>query len=159
MLQIDQIKALLAEHLHVYRGQPKAASYRTVWMNEGTSYVDGQPRLAHAHPSDETGEDWQQVETPEFDPADYRLHSDNYNYGGHFHNIRCWEFEEPVVTKVVKFNNPRPPREGYHSLNHYVVFESAEPLTDEDACERAIDLVLALGAGFDGGNAQPVLVI
>lgn len=159
MLQIEQIKALLAEGLHVYRGTPKGRDYRTVWMNEGIHYVDGQPRLAHAHPSDETGEDWRQVEMPDFDPADYKLHSDNHHYGGHFHNMRCWDFEQPTVIKVVKFINPRPPVPKYHSLNHYVVIESVEPLTDEDACERAIDLVLALNAGFDETTAQPALVI
>lgn len=89
---------------------------------------------------------------------DYKLHY-NSNYGGHFHKVGCWEFEQPVVTKVVKFLNPRPERPGYHRLNHYVVIESTEPLTDEDACERAIDVVLGLGAGFDGTNAHPALVI
>ena len=159
MLQIDQIKALVAEGLHVYRGTPKGADYRVVWMNEAIHYLDGQPHLAHSHPADETGEDWRQVEMPDFDPAIYKLHSDNHHYGGHFHKMGCFECEQPVVTKVVKFINPRPPRPGYHSLNHYVVIESIEPLSDEDACERAIDLVLALNAGFDETTAQPALVI
>lgn len=159
MLQIDQIKALLAEGLHIYRGTPKGVDYRIVWMNDGGSYLDGQPRLAHSHPADDTGEDWRQVEMPDFDPADYRLHSDNHHYGAHFHKMGCWESETPEVIKVVKFDNPRPPREGYHSLPHFVVIESPAPLTDEDACERAIDLVLALGAGFNEVSAQPVLVI
>lgn len=159
MLQLSQIKALVAEQLHVYRGTPKGADYRIVWLNEGYNYVDGQARLAHSHPADETGEDWRQVEMPDFDPAIYKLHTDNAHWGGHFHKMGCFEFEQPVVTKVIKFINPRPPRPGYHSLNHYVVIESLEQLSDEDACERAIDLVLALGAGFDETTAQPVLVI
>lgn len=153
MLQATQIKQLLAEHLHVYRGTPKGVDYRVVFTDFGSEV------LLHSHPADETGEDWQQVQRADFNPADYKLHADNVHYGGHFHKTGCWEFEQPVVTKVVKFLNPRPPREGYHNLNHYVVIESAEPMTDEDACERAIDLVLALGAGFDGTNAHPVLVI
>lgn len=156
MLQINQITALLNEGLHVYRGTPKGTDYRIVWVND--SYADRQPRLAHSHPADETGEDWRLVE-PHFVPADYKLHTDNHHYGGHFHKMGCFEGEQPVVTKVVKFTNPRPRRAGYHSLDHYVVIESLEPLSDEDACERAIDLVLALGAGFDGTNAHPVLVI
>lgn len=156
MLQLNQIEALVAEQLHVYRGTPQGADYRIVWLNDG--YADRQPRLAHSHPADVTGEDWKLVEQ-HFVPADYKLHTDNHHYGGHFHKMGCFECEQPVVTKVVKFINPRPPRPGYHSLDHYVVIESLDPLTDEDACERAIDLVLALGAGFDETNAQPVLVI
>lgn len=159
MLQINQIKSLVAEGLHVYRGTPKGADYRVVWMNEAIHYLDGQPHLAHSHPADETGEDWRQVEMPDFDPAIYRLHSDNAHWGGHFHKVGCWEFEQPVVTKVVKFFNPRPERPGYRHKDHFVVIESAEPLTDEDACERAIEVVLGLGAGFDGTNAHPALVI
>jgi len=152
MLQIEQIKTLLAEGLHVYRGTPKCVDYRVVFTDPG----DGE--LTFSHPNDDTGEEWRMVEAG-FDPEDYHLHSDNHHYGGHFHNMRCWEFEQVVVTKVVKFLNPRPVRPGYHHFNHYVVIESAVPLTDEDACERAIDLVLALGAGFDGDTAKPVLVI
>ena len=158
MLQIDQIKALLADGLHVYRGTPSCTNYRTVWL-EKQGNIDGSDCLLYAHPADEVAIEGLHVETPEFNPADYMLHSDNHYYGGHFHNMRCWEFEETVVTKVIKFTNPRPPREGFRQINHYVVIDSEVPLTDEDACERAIDLVLALGAGFDGDTAKPVLVI
>jgi len=152
MLQLSQIKPLLDQGLHVYRGTPKGVDYRVVFMDPGDN------ELTFAHPHDDTGEDWRMVGAG-FKPEDYKLHADNSNYGGHFHKVGCWEFEQPVVTKVVMFLNPRPERPGYHRFNHYVVIESAEPLTDEDACERAIDLVLALGAGFDETNAQPALVI
>lgn len=152
MLQLSQIKPLLDQGLHVYRGTPKGVDYRVVFMDPGDN------ELTFAHPHDDTGEDWRMVGAG-FKPEDYKLHADNSNYGGHFHKVGCWEFEQPVVTKVVMFLNPRPERPGYHRLNHYVVIESAEPLTDEDACERAIDLVLALGAGFDETTAQPALVI
>lgn len=154
MLQINQIKALVEEQLFVYRGVPQCTTYRCVFND----LMDPGHRLTHANPADETGEDWQLVER-DFVPADYKLHTDNHHYGGHFHKMGCFECEQPVVTKVVKFLNPRPPRAGYHSLDHYVVIESLEPLSDEDACERAIDLVLALGAGFDETNAHPALVI
>lgn len=154
MLQLDQIKALVAEQLYVYRGTPRCTDYRCVFID----LMDNESSLTHANPADETGEDWQRVEK-HFVPSDYKLHTDNSHYGGHFHKMGCFECEQPVVTKVVKFINPRPRRPGYHSLDHYVVIESTEPLTDEDACERAIDLVLALGAGFDETTAQPALVI
>ena len=154
MLQLNQIKALVDEQLFVYRGTPQCTDYRCVFID----LMDNSSGLTHAHPADEAGIDWQCVEK-HFVPADYKLHTGNHHYGGHFHKMGCWEFETPVVTKVIKFLNPRPPREGWHSFNHYVVIESAEPMTDEDACERAIDLVLALNAGFDETNAQPVLVI
>lgn len=153
MLQLSQIKSLLDQGLHVYRGTPKGVDYRVVFMDPGDN------ELTFAHPHDDTGEDWRQVEMPDFDPATYKLHTDNHHYGGHFHKMGCFECEQPVVTKVVKFINPRPQRPGYHHLNHYVVIESLEPLSDEDACERAIDLVLALNAGFDETTAQPALVI
>lgn len=154
MLQLNQIEALVAEQLFVYRGTPQCTDYRGVFIDQMAS--DG--GLTHAHPADEAGIDWKSVEK-HFVPADYKLHTDNHHYGGHFHKMGCFEGEQPVVTKVVKFINPRPPRPGYHSLNHYVVIESLEQLSDEDACERAIDLVLALGAGFDETTAQPALVI
>lgn len=153
MLQLSQIKPLLDQGLHVYKGHLKGVDYRVVFIDPG----DG--GLTHSHPHDDTGEEWHDVDTPDFKPEDYKLHADNSNYGGHFHKVGCWEFEQPVVTKVVMFLNPRPERPGYHRLNHYVVIESTEPLTDEDACERAIDVVLGLGAGFDGTNAHPALVI
>lgn len=158
MLTLEQIAALKADHLFVYRGKPGTPSYRVVWMEDGTGFVDKRERLMHAHPSDESGEDWQQAEK-DFNPADYELHSVGSAYGGHFHNINCLDDEVVVCTKVVKFTNPRPPLPKSRSLPHYVVFRHQEPLTDEEACEQAIDLVLALGAGFTEANAHPILVI
>lgn len=152
MLQLSQIKPLIEQGLFIYKGHPKCVGYRVVFLDPADN------ELTFAHPNDDTGEDWRSVEAG-FKPEDYKLHYSDVNYGGHFHKVGCWEFETPVVTKVVKFLNPRPERPGYHHKDHFVVIESTEPLTDEDACERAIEVVLGLGAGFDGTNAHPALVI
>lgn len=158
MLTIPQIKALKAEHLFVYRGEPGTPSYRVVWLEDGLGFADKQERLMYAHPADETGEEWEVVDK-DFNPADYKLHTDNIHYGGHFITTQLMEGQQAVCTKVVKFNNPRPPEPGHRDSPYYVVFKALEPLSDEAACEQAIDLVLALDAGFTGDNAHPVLVI
>ena len=159
MLQLNQIKPLLDEGLFIYKGHPGCVDYRVVFADARGATAPGEYDLTYAHPADETQEEWRDVDTPDFKPEDYKLHYSGHEYGGHFTKVGCWEFEQPVVTKVVKFLNPRPQRPGYHHKDHFVVIESTEPLTDEDACERAIEVVLGLGAGFDGTNAHPALVI
>ncbi len=108
MLQLNQIKPLLDQGLHVYKGHIKCMDYRVVFVDDRGPTVPGELALTYAHPNDDTEEDWRDVDTPDFKPEDYKLHYSGPEYGGHFHKVGCWEFEQPVVTKVVMFLNPRP---------------------------------------------------
>ena len=150
MLQISQAKQLVKEGLHVrYEGG------RVVWMEEGLAFLDGRERLMHAESADVIGEDWQEVLKDE--QAKLSLRTVNIHYGGHFHVIQC--DGTPVCTKVVKFANPELGKQPtLRAFPHYVVIYSLELMTDEDACEMAMDAVLKY-KGFKEDNAKPELVI
>ena len=172
MLQLNQINPLLAEGLHVYCGTKGLAEkgrhhpdYRVVWW-QPEIYTGGQVdysapgQLMKAHPSDETGEAWEPVDTPDFLPEEYMLHTDSEAYGGHFLYFSVMP-EWPVKsTRVVKFDNPVPAEEGHKSIPYYVRVTGPDEITEEWACERAIDVVLGMpDTPFNGDNCHPVLVI
>lgn len=149
MLQISQAKQLVNEGLHVrYEGG------RVVWLESGLSFPDGRERLMHSYAADETGEDWREVLKDE--QAKLSLITVNVFYGGHFHVIQC--DGAPVCVKVVKFANPTPNEPTFRAIPHYVVIYSRDLMSDEDACETAIDEVLKY-KGFEEDNAKPELVI
>lgn len=149
MLKLSQVKALLKEDLHI-----RTANGRVVWEESGLAFPDGKARLMHSHSADVTNEDW--MEVTEADAPSLYLITVNHHYGGHFHVVQC---DGPAVcTRVVKFNNPIEDPSDMRKLPHYVVIDSLEELSDEDACEQAIDLILKY-KGFDEVNAQPQLVI
>lgn len=172
MLTIEQIKALLDEGLMVYsgtkglneKGRPHV-DYRVVWW-EPETYTDGPTdcsvpgRLMKAHPSDESGEEWKPVETPDFNPEEYLVHTDSEAYGGHFRYFSVLP-EWPVKgTRVVKFDNPVQAPEGYRTLPYYVRVTAPDEITEEWACERAIDVMLSMpDTPFNGDNCHPILVI
>lgn len=149
MLKLSQVKQLLLEHLHI-----RTSNGRVVWEEDGLGFTDGRTRLLHAESADETGEDWREV--LESDEPSLYLITVNHHYGGHFHVIQS--DGASACTKVVKFDNPIEPPANMRKLPHYVVIDSLEEMTDEDACEMAIDEVLKF-KGFDEANAQPQLVI
>ncbi|QBJ04512.1 hypothetical protein HOV23_gp061 [Pseudomonas phage Lana] len=144
MLTLTQIEALLAEGLRVSRGSGR--DYRTVWKDD-----DGD--LMHAHPSDEAGEDWKRVAAATGFEDVYRL-----QFSGSPH--KCYILQEVgnrTLTKVVKFADPTPPQEGMKDVYVYVVMLRSTPISDEDACELAIDHLVK--QGFDEATTHPLLVI
>lgn len=147
MLQLSQIKNLLAAHIQITHDSERS----TVFDHYGT--------LTRSHPNDETGEDWQSVE-PDFNPAEYKIYQ--HDTFGTFHNMKESiqdEKDEIRATKLVKFSCPKPLPEGYRPRDAYVVIEFVDPnaATDELATEMAIDYLVLLG--WTEEQAQPLLVI
>jgi hypothetical protein len=150
MLTIEQIDALLKEGLHVFQGTGR--QYRTVWREDGAGFADKQSRLMSAHPSDEAGNDWQVVTADENGMTTCRVAFEEST--GVFQVLRDFGAK---YTKVVKFAPPVPPENGMKPLHDYVVFLRSVPISDEDACETAIDILI--GMNRDPMTLQPLLVI
>lgn len=144
MLQLNQIKALLANHIPV-----KHFSKRSVVFDH---YDQG---LYRSHPNDETGEDWEKVDDEYFQAGQYGVHS------------LCWPGEVFQVvpddhrhdmTKVVKFKDPKPVPAGHHEKFTLVIvylYQAEDP--DEVATETAIEELMK--RGWSATEAQAILVI
>lgn len=144
MLQLNQIKALLANHIPV-----KHFSRRSVVFDH---YDQG---IYRSHPNDETGEDWDKVDDEYFQASQYVVHS------------LCWpgdvfevvpEDHRHDMTKVVKFKDPKPVPANHHekfTLVLVYLFQVEDP--DEVATEAAIEELMK--RGWSATEAQALLVI
>lgn len=120
----------------------------TVWVEDAAGFADFKERLMHAHPADVTGEDWRTVNP---DSRDVELSKgDCYVY----HEL---DREGGQHVRVVVFSDPAP-RIKMHDRDHVVQVYSAEEMTVEDACEKAIDFILDQ-PNFNGNNCTPRLVV
>ena len=144
MLQLNQIKSLLAHHIPV-----KHFSRRSVVFDH---YDQG---IYRSHPNDETGEDWDKVDDEYFQASQYVVHS------------LCWPGDvfEVVpddhrhdMTKVVKFKDPKPVPANHHekfTLVLVYLYQVEDP--DEVATEAAIEELMK--RGWSATEAQALLVI
>lgn len=145
MLQLNQIKALLDNHIPV-----KHFSKRSVVFSH---YDQG---IYRSHPNDETGEDWDKVDDEYFQASQYAV-----NELACFDNVVVLPPDNPAavtVCKVVKFTDrvKAPPTHHQKAVLVLVYLEHAES-ADEIATEQAIDHLL--GLGWSDTEATALLVI
>jgi hypothetical protein len=144
MLTIDQIDALLKEGLRVFMGTGR--DYKTVFRDEDDGF------LWAAHPSDEAGINWVQVKADNNDMTTCRLQT----HPGHGDFEVIFDIGARF-TKVVKFEPVLDPAPSVKPVFTYVVFHKTSRMSDEEACEEAIDLLL--NKGRHPAACQPILVI
>lgn len=150
MLQLNQIKALLANHIPV-----KHFSKRSVVFDYPSFSGSGEHTLYRSHPNDEVGEDWDVVDDEYFQASQYAV------------NRLCWQgnvFEvmpedhRHDMTKVVKFKDPKPVPANHHekfTLVLVYLYQVEDP--DEVATEAAIEELMK--RGWSATEAQALLVI
>lgn len=143
MLTVIQAKSL-SEHHFLLCFPPD----RTAWWEDGSGYADGRGRLVHAHHSDVTGEDWQEV------PEDSRDVQIIQTGDWVFHEVKE---EGAQHLKVVVFADPNP-QPHLREKNHVLLIYSVDWLDDGEACEQGIDIILGQ-QGFNGTNCMPKLVV
>ena len=145
MLQLNQIKALLDNHIPV-----KHFSKRSVVFNH---YNEG---VYRSHPNDETGEDWDKVDDEYFQASQYAVNE--LSCFGQVISLLTDNPHAATVCKVVKFTDrvKAPPTHHQKDVLVLVYLEHAES-ADEIATEQAIDHLL--GLGWSDTEATALLVI
>lgn len=149
MLQLNQIKALLANHIPV-----KHFSSRSVVFDYPSFSGSGESTLYRSHPNDEAGEDWRRVED-EFNPSQYAVNS--LAFPGQVFEA----FLDDIAvntTKVVRFNDPKKQVPGQKPRDVLVLVHMyQEENPEEVATEAAIEELMK--RGWSATEAQALLVI
>lgn len=146
MLQLQQIKDLLAAHIPVQHHSANSVVF------------DYHGKLYRSEPEDEAGEGWEPVDGV-FAAPEYSVYPSSAMVRYHEVPELDWDSDRPpALTKVVKFPDPEPQAEKLRPVPHLVVltFKDAD-VTDEEATEKAIDYLLNIG--WTEVQAQPLLVI
>lgn len=149
MLQLNQIRALLAAHIPV-----KHYSHRSVVFDYPSFSGSGESTLYHAHPNDEASQDWRKVEDG-FDPSQYAVNT--LAVPGQVYQV-CIDDLSADMTKVVRFNDPRKQVPGQKPRDVLVLVHMyKEENPDEVATETAIEELMK--RGWSATEAQAILVI